>query len=198
MSDQTRFSHPEIENDKEKSICYSDTEFSGQLEGIPKNFFDVKELYVKKKETWRGLSPVRDSDSASVKQRKKRSLRRKKCYHKKNIEKNKNETKNRLFPAKADWGLNKIIYLQAMTTTINPIKMVRVMDNIFPLNTSFNGYVQKVDYESCFGDMRFIKRINRIEHDLVKKTYTFFVEEKYPQSHKAFRGEETFGYFKEW
>lgn len=96
----------------------------------------------------------------------------------------------------------KMIYLQHIISNINPIKNVRVMDDIFPLDTNFmfgdTRNVDPVDLHCIFGDLRTIKRIIKVEHDVSKGIWNYFIEEKCPEKSEIFKGEATFEYFTEW
>ena len=93
----------------------------------------------------------------------------------------------------------KISYLQLMSSNINPLKSVRVLDHLFPLDVSFKDTADDIsDYKKYCGDLRTIKRITRVEHDLKSKLWIYNIEEKYPQNEKFFKGEGTFKYFIKW
>ena len=86
-----------------------------------------------------------------------------------------------------------------MGQNLNPLKNVRFMDYCFTLDTSFkNSNRTWRDYMPGFGDTTLIKRIDRVEHDITHEESTYFIEEKFPDKTKIWKGEETFGYLKEW
>ena len=76
------------------------------------------------------------------------------------------------------------------------------MDDIFPLDTNFNNRdprtMDPVDLQCIFGDLRTIKRIIRVEHDVSMGIWNYFLEEKCPEKSEIFKGEPTFEYFIEW
>ena len=177
-------------------------------------FFNQNELEYKKKPIERCLSPVRDSDSPKTKKRKKRSQTRKNCTLRKKIEKKQIEKKQidkkmlpqeildmmncKLFPVTPK-PILQLVYLTPMPTSINPIVSVRVMDHIFSLDSSFkNSLIPYENFKPLFGDIKSFKRTTRVTQDTNTGIFTFFIEERFPEKWKIFKGEETFGYFKEW
>ena len=73
------------------------------------------------------------------------------------------------------------------------------MDRLFPLDSNFkHADPKKLDLVPTAGDIRSIKRISKVERDLESGYYTYWLEEKFPEPWKTFKGAETFGYFKEW
>ncbi|MFT5104176.1 MAG: hypothetical protein ACI86C_001839 [Candidatus Latescibacterota bacterium] len=79
----------------------------------------------------------------------------------------------------------KLVYLTPMSSDINPINYVRVMDYVFPLDAScINGSASSNEYWNkqgtlVYGDPRFFKRISKVNHDKSEGKWTFILEEKF-------------------
>ena len=160
-------------------------------------------LTYKKKVIRSCLSPERASDTSDQKTRKRRSVRRKRNRLRKEYEKSKVNTvslKGGARPTQSHSNKKlKVIHLQPMPSNINPIHTIRFMDYLFPLDSNFKSLtIKPSNFQPIWGDLRYIKRISSIQRDLNMGTWTYFLEEKFPQKPKLFRGEEQFGYFKEW
>jgi hypothetical protein len=168
----------------------------------------------KRKPIERCLSPIRDSDSPSTKKRKKRSQTRKNCTLRKKLAKKQGEKKQpekkmlpqeilemvqcKLFTCVPKPRL-QLVYLNPISTTLNPIVSVRVMDHIFSLDSSFkNPTIPYENFKPLFGDIKHFKRTSCVKHDTTTGIFEFVIEERFPEKWKIFKGEETFGYFIEW
>ena len=163
---------------------------------IYKNFFDQRDLRYNTRAIVPCLSPERETDTPDTKRRKKRSQKRKIKNEKEKLKDTKCEMTLYSPPPKKKI---KVIYLQLMTTDINPLVNVRVVDHVFPLDsTCLLNSQQKPEIQFVFGDLRTIKRIRKVEHDQERGTWGYFLEEKFPEKEPIFKGAGTFGYFKEW
>jgi hypothetical protein len=93
----------------------------------------------------------------------------------------------------------KLIYLTPTFSNINPIHSIRVMDYIFPLDSSFlNTKAKDRKKFSPFGDLRTIKRITTCEKDIKSGTWCYHLEEKNLEREKIYKGIATYKYFIEW
>lgn len=76
---------------------------------------------------------------------------------------------------------------------------IRVMDYIFPLDSSFlNSKAKDRKKFPPFGDLRTIKRITTCEKDLKSGTWCYHLEEKNFEREKIYKGIATYKYFIEW
>ena len=201
------------ENGKISQIMYPNNQSFGEdclmLSGVESDddsFFIPIEYKNAKKNTYKShcsrdssLSPERFSDTVDVIWEKRlRSRKRRKDR----VAKLKNNSDEQKFDSVICFKPKKklkIIQLQPIASFLNPIKSVRFMDYIFPLERSqFDSSTCERKFGPFFGDPRRIKRITSVEHDVENKMWTYHIEERFPQRSGNFKGEETFGYFKEW
>jgi hypothetical protein len=165
---------------------------------VPKRFFDVDDL---KYQTRRALSQERSSDTPSAKRNKeknrKRREKRRLKLQKRLILKNENAIKKK--------KILKLVYLTPMSSDINPINYVRVMDHVFLLDAScINGSVSSSESWNkqgtlVYGDPRFFKRISKVHHDKFEGKWTFTLEEKFGGPNQNMLGGEGYlSYFTDW
>jgi hypothetical protein len=145
---------------------------------VPGRFFDLEDLQY---QTRRALSQERSSDTPSAKRNKeknrKRREKRRSKLDKRAILKNENAMKKK--------KCLKLVYLTPMSSDINPINYVRIMDFVFPLDAScINGNFSSNESWNkqgtlVYGDPRFFKRISKVNHDQFEGKWTFILEEKF-------------------
>jgi hypothetical protein len=155
---------------------------------IYKSFFDLKDLqYV----TRYGCSGFLDPDSVG------NTLPKKPHHpsHRNSLDEDSEALEKFARPKKKI----KLIYMTPTFSNINPIHSIRVMDYIFPLDSSFlNTKAKDRKKFSPFGDLRTIKRITICEKDLKSGTWCYHLEEKNLEREKIYKGIATYKYFIEW